>query len=323
MKGKTILLSFLLGVVLPWSCYLIADRLQCTDVTETKPTEVELALVETRPTEETAASCIIPVIQANGIIEEMELETYLVGAVLGEMPASFELEALKAQAIAARTFALRRFSGYQKHEGGAVCCDAACCQAYCDPGEYASAEGLEKVFEAVHATENTVLTYQGELIEATYFSCSGGKTEEAVAVWGTDVPYLQSVDSPGEERSDHYVDTVTFSRESFQNCLGISLSGSPESWLGAVTYTAGGGVDTMEIGGTSFQGTKLRQLLGLRSTAFVMTAVGETVTVTTKGFGHRVGMSQYGADAMAVSGATYQQILNHYYPGTSLEIWQG
>ena len=94
-----------------------------------------------------------------------------------------------------------------------------------------------------------MLTYDGALIEATYFSCSGGRTEDAVAVWGTDVPYLRSTDSPGEEKATHYMDTVTFSAEEFQNLLGADLSGLPGSWFGEITYTDGGGVDTIDIGG--------------------------------------------------------------------------
>ena len=177
-------------------------------------------------------------------------------------------------------------------------------------------QDLIKISDAVLQTAGKVLTYNGALIEATYYSCSGGRTEDAVAVWGQDIPYLQSVESPGEERASHYIDTVTYDRSELEQVLGQKLSGN---WLGTVTYTRGGGVETIEIGSKVYKGTEIRQLLGLRSTAFVMTAVADTVTVTTKGYGHRVGMSQYGADAMAVSGSTYDSILTHYYPGTELE----
>ena len=128
------------------------------------------------------------------------------------------------------------------------------------------------------------------------------------------------MDSPGEENAAHYTDTVQFIGSEFAALLGINPKGAPSSWLGSVRYTAGGGVDTMTIGGKSFSGVMLRQKLGLRSTAFAISASGDTVTVTTKGFGHRVGMSQYGADAMAVQGSTYRQILAHYYPGTELTL---
>ena len=132
-----------------------------------------------------------------------------------------------------------------------------------------------------------------------------------MAVWGADVPYLQSVESLGEENAAHYSDTVVFSREQFVQALGTLLSGSPMEWFGETVHTKGGGVDTMIIGGQAYRGTELRQLLGLRSTAFTVTASEETVTIVTKGFGHRVGMSQYGAEAMAQKGCTCDQILEH------------
>jgi stage II sporulation protein D len=170
-------------------------------------------------------------------------------------------------------------------------------------------------------TAGQVLRYDGALIEATYFSCSGGMTEDAAAVWGSDLPYLQSTPSPGEEKAEHFTDTVTFTAEEFARRLDIAPEGLPATWFSEPVYTDGGGILTMEIGGVTFKGTTLRQLLGLNSTAFILSAVGDTITVTTKGFGHRVGMSQYGADAMAVQGSTYEQILLHYYRGTTLEAY--
>ncbi len=254
-------------------------------------------------------------------VESCDLEEYLVGVVLGEMPASFEEEALKAQAVVARTYTLRANTVYSKHGDGSVCTDSGCCQAYLSPKEYLSRggtrENLDKIKAAVTATAGQVLTYEGALIEATYFSCSGGTTEDAVAVWGTDYPYLQSVESPGEEYATHYTDTVSFTPGEFEKALGVDLPGAPDSWFGPVTYTEGGGVDTMVIGGKTYRGTDLRMTLGLRSTVFSVSA-GEKIVITTKGFGHRVGMSQYGADAMAAGGSGYGEILAHYYQGTEL-----
>lgn len=252
----------------------------------------------------------------DGQVREMDMEEYLTGVVLAEMPASFEAEALKAQSVVARTYTLKVMAGGAKH-GGAVCGDYACCQAYIDPADYTGGEeNLEKVRSAVLSTAGQVLTYGGNLIEATYFSCSGGSTEDAVAVWGTDYPYLRATDSPGEEGAAHYTDTVTFPAAEFAGHLGIS-----QVTLGTATYTAGGGVNTISIGGKEFKGTEVRTLLGLRSTAFTISVQGETVSVTTKGFGHRVGMSQYGADAMALEGKSYEEILAHYYQGTELEVY--
>ena len=265
----------------------------------------------------------IPVLFSDGSVKKMELDTYITGVVLAEMPAEFDIEALKAQAVVARTYTMKRHSIGGKHPNASVCTDHTCCQAFCTEADFLakgeSAEMLSKIKDAVSATHGQVLTYKGNLIEATYFSCSGGKTEDALAVWGEEIPYLQAVDSPGEENASHYMDTVTFTADQFQEKLGIDLSGSTGAWISGITYTAGGGVDTIRIGNTVFKGTQVRNLLNLRSTAFVMTAVGNTVTVTTKGFGHRVGMSQYGADAMAVAGNDYKQILAYYYSGTTIE----
>lgn len=260
----------------------------------------------------------------DGSVQEMDMDAYLVGVVLAEMPADFEPEALKAQSVVARTFTWKAVTTGGKHGDGSVCTDSGCCQAYISEAEYLAiggeTEAVDKMRSAVLATSGYVLTYEGELIEATYFSCSGGSTEDAVAVWGTDFPYLRATDSPGEEGAAHYTDTVYFTKQEFAGALGLSLSGSPESWLGAATYTAGGGVNTMIIGGREFGGAELRSLLGLRSTAFTMSAGADGVTVVTRGFGHRVGMSQYGADAMAAAGSTYEEILAYYYKGTTLEL---
>ena len=180
-------------------------------------------------------------------------------------------------------------------------------------------ESVEKVTAAVNNTAGEVLLYQGDLIEATYFSCSGGITEDAQAVWGTDYPYLRSTASPGEENASCFTDTVTFSFDAFQERLGEKLSGNPGEWFGPVTYTAGSGVATIVIGGKEYTGTEIRRLLGLRSTIFEVAVTEGEIRFHTKGYGHRVGMSQYGAEAMAVGGNTYDQILAYYYQGTELE----
>lgn len=322
MKMRPWQLAVLMGVVLPSVMFFLAEKLlPRKNIPPTQPTA---------PTEQmqpqtglhTPANILIPVLRSDGSTENMNLEEYLVGVVLGEMPLSFDIEALKAQAVVARTYTLRRSTVSPKHDGGAVCVNPSCCQSFCSQEQYMEKGGnalqLNKAISAVSATAGQVVTYNGALIEATYFSCSGGRTEDALAVWGAEIPYLQAVDSPGEENASHFTDSVTFSGKEFAQRLGLPLSGNPASWLGSVTYTDGGGVDTMIIGGVPFKGTQLRQKLGIRSTAFTVTAIGDSVHVVTKGFGHRVGMSQYGAEAMAVAGSDYRQILSHYYPGTTV-----
>ena len=277
----------------------------------------------TEPTEINRVSMTVPILTEDGGVSMMELDEYLTGVVLAEMPASFEAEALKAQSVVARTYTLRAYGGTGKHGEAAVCTDSTCCQGYRSPEEYLAAggtqESLDKISRAVVETSGYVLTYGGELIEATYFSCSGGRTEDAVAVWGTDVPYLRSVNSPGEENAAHYTDELHFTKEELEQKLDVSLQDDQKLWTGDMSYTAGGGVAQIRIGDRFLTGTELRRLLGLRSTAFTVTASDTGLTFETRGYGHRVGMSQYGADAMAVDGSTFREILTHYYPGTQLE----
>ena len=263
----------------------------------------------------------IPVL-GNGLIEEMELEDYVLGVVLGEMPASFEPEALKAQAVAARTYALR-CSLDSNHEANAVCKDYRCCQAYCDPQAYLNGKGSQEKFDrvakAVKDTAGLVATYQGKLIFAVYFASSGGRTEDASEVWGNSFGYLKSVSSPGEADTAHQNSKVTFTAAQFQEKLEGKISGDTKNWFGKVTYTKGGGVKTMVIGGKTYSGVKLRNLLGLKSTKFSVKVSGNTITITTNGHGHRVGLSQYGAQAMAKEGRDFAQILAHYYSGINIE----
>ena len=314
--------AFLLGVLMPALAVRMGQALAFAD--PQLPTQNQ-----TRPSDMAATQepqhipGVIPVLLEGNTLRMMELEAYLVGVVLAEMPVNFETEALKAQAVAARTCALQCAKEGIKHPGGAVCGDSKCCQAYIEPGQYLNAggsqESVDKIQRVVADTAGQILTYQDELIQATYFSCSGGRTEDAVAVWGADVPYLKSVDSPGEEHADIYSNTVHFSGAEFAALLGRDMRGSCADWLGTVTYTRGGGVATMVIGGKTYTGTFLRTKLDLYSTAFSMTAKGDTISVTTSGRGHRVGMSQYGADAMAKKGSAYEEILAHYYPGTRID----
>lgn len=307
--------ALLLGGVLP-SLMVNASALLVRE----NPKELPIT-VTTAPQTETSLD--IRLRQADGTTEEMGLEAYLTGVLLGEVPADFEPEALKAQAVAARTYTAKAVLTGGKHGDGSLCTDFACCQAYLSEAAYLQAggteEGLAKIRAAVTDTAGLVLSYEGGLIEATYFSCSGGRTEDAQAVWGTDYPYLRAVASPGEERAAHYEDEISIESGPFQEKLGRELEGSPESWFGKCTRTPGGGVDTLEICGESYSGVRLRQLFGLPSTAFTVRVEGGQILFRTKGFGHRVGMSQYGADAMAVTGSSFLEILAHYYPGTRVE----
>ncbi len=249
-------------------------------------------------------------------VEQMTLSRYLAGVVSGELTEEFPMEAKKAQAVAARTFALRR-AAEGKHEGADICTDSSCCQAW-DPVP------SETALQAVRETDGLVLVYGEELIEATYFSCSGGRTESAEAVWGNAVPYLQAVDSPGEEGAPRFREEIELSGESFLARLQtlypeISPGGEIHEWFGEIAYTHGNGVETVEICGISVKGTELRKLFGLRSTNIRFAVRDETVTMSTLGYGHRVGLSQYGARAMALDGVSFSEILRHYYKNTEIK----
>lgn len=323
--GKDVLLALLIGMVIPALILGVIVGLdnknasQGEDISgEPNTTALE---VPTLPPQMN-----IPVMDQNGEVAEMELEVYLCGVVLSEMPADFEYEALKAQSVVARTYALRRLESGTKHPQGSVCMDPACCQGYMTTEEYLGRGGTQasitKISQAVLATAGEVVTYDGQLIDATYFSCSGGTTEDAVAVWGNDVPYLQSTESPGEENAAYYTDRMSFSTEEVGQALGVTLEGEPDGWFTVLSYTNGGSVEEIDVCGSVFTGVQVRKLLSLRSTDFTVIAAESEIIFETHGYGHRVGMSQYGADAMAVNGSTYDEILMHYYNGTCLVQYQ-
>ena len=281
-----------------------------------------IVMLETAAEPETEGGLLVSVLDDGEEVEEIPLHDYLTGVVLAEMPVSFENEALKAQAVVARTYTIRAANGAAKHQNADVCTNSECCQGYMDVEHYLKEGGIQanvqRISNLIAETAGQVLTYDGKLIEATYFSCSGGMTEDAVAVWGTDVPYLRSVPSPGEEHAAHYTDSTTLKADELESKLDVELSSDPEDWFSDVDYTDSGSVATIEIGGEIFTGSQLRKLLGLRSTAFTVAVQGHQITFHTRGYGHRVGMSQYGADAMAASGSTYDEILAHYYQGAEL-----
>ncbi len=314
---KEIGLAVLMGLVVPTVILGVMVSVRGEEPADTP--EYTIAPTDSEPGQQRYVS----VLMADGGVQEMVLSDYLTGVVLAEMPAGFETEAHKAQAVVARTYTLRAESRGGRHVDAAVCTNHACCQAYVSEEEYlqrgGAKESIEKIRLAVVETDGMVLTFEDDLIEATYFSCSGGWTEDALAVWGTDVPYLQAVYSPGEEHATHYTDTVCFTAEEFANALNLETGGNPQDWISDIQYTAGGGVDYMVIQDVIFKGTALRKLLNLRSTSFTAVVEDHTITITTRGFGHRVGMSQYGADAMAADGCLYPEILAHYYQGTTLE----
>ena len=258
-------------------------------------------------------------------VRTISMREYLTGVVLSEMPMSFEPEALRAQAIASRTYALY----CRRHTDADVCNDGACCQCREDEASLRQRFGTdydtmrEKARQAVDSTDGTVLTYRGALIDATYFACSGGMTEDACEVWGSEAPYLRAVASPGEENARNYYSRAEFRPAEFAKIVTelepeAVLEDDPAGWAGKAVRTDGDGVRTMEIGGARLTGTQLRTAFGLKSTNFNLHWDGTCFCFDVYGAGHRVGLSQCGAQAMALAGATAEQILTTYYTGVEI-----
>ena len=266
---------------------------------------------------------------SDGQVTEMDLNQYLWGVVAAEMPASFSQEALKAQAVAARTYALNKGPS-SNHPDADLCTDYACCQAWIArdkaQGNWGdkAAEYTNKITTAVAETGNQVILYQGQLIDAVFHSSSSAATQDAVEVWGNSVPYLQSVDSPEGEGVPNYESQVTLTTQEFKDAFlkaqpTASLEGDPASWVGTIERTQSGSVHAITIGGVTVSGAQARQIFSLRSASFDVSLSGDTFTFSVTGFGHGVGMSQYGADAMAEEGKGYVEILQHYYTGVTVE----
>lgn len=267
----------------------------------------------------------------NGETREVTMAEYLPGVLSGEMPASFEPEALRAQAIAARTFVLYHMEHTNpSHPDAAVCSDPGCCQVWLSEADREKSWGgstdtcRERINAAVEDTDGLYLSYNCEPILACFHSSSARYTESCGAIWGTPLPYLTSVTSP-ESDSDvpNYVTQVEIAPEKLREIIAgafpeADLSPLPESWLGVRSLDTSGRVSHMEIGGVIVPGTKLRSLFSLRSTNFTVEWTGHSFLFTVTGFGHGAGMSQYGANVMAKNGSGYEDILCHYYQGAVL-----
>ena len=271
-------------------------------------------------------------IQDGDVTEQMTLERYLTGVVRGEMPASFEMEALRAQAAAERSYVYYQLAAGRKdaHPDADFCTDHTCCSAYLSETAAREKWGGDfapwntRVEQAVSDTDGQVVLYNGRPILAVFHSSSAGRTAAAGDVWSGDLPYLVSVDSPeGEETVPNYYSTVTFTAaEAKEKLLAaypeLKLSGTPDRWFGAAAENGSGRVETVSVGGMDIEGTELRRIFGLRSACFTVAADSESVTFRVTGYGHGVGMSQYGANQLAREGKTWQEILEWYYTGATV-----
>ena len=266
----------------------------------------------------------------DGEVHTVDMASYLPGVVAAEMPALFEPDALKAQAVAARSFILSRTRTVNAaHPEADVCTDPGCCKAYATEDELREKWGADfdaywqKMLAAVRETDGQYLSYEGEPIFAAFHSSSAGMTEDAGAVWNA-LPYLVSVPSPEEaEDVPDYVTTVSYTDGEFAARLRegypyLSLGQDPAGWVEEVTIDESGRVSSVTIAGQEVPGTEMRALFELRSTAFELEYASGSFTFTVTGYGHGVGMSQYGANVLAGLGTPYEDILAHYYPGTEL-----
>ncbi len=258
----------------------------------------------------------------------LDPEEYIVNVVAAEMPAEFSPDALKAQAVAARTYAMRKINTSAKeHKGADLCTDFAHCQAYCDNDTLKNNWGdnydnnMKKIKSAAEETAGEYLSYNGECAIAVFHACSDGRTENASDVWGGNVDYLVSVDSPGDIEKRDYITKALVKTEELKNKLksekGLEIDENAPA-VGEITLTDGGNVDTVEFFGQKIKGTDVRKIFSLKSASFTAEYTGDSIEFTVYGSGHGVGMSQYGAEAMGKAGKTYVQILSHYYPGTIL-----
>ncbi len=266
-----------------------------------------------------------------GEVEQVNIDDYLCNVVSAEMPADYEIEALKAQAVVARTYTIYKINN-KKHENADICDDSTCCQAWVDKEtrfsrweESKRESNWEKIQKCIQETQGQIVTYQNQPINAFFHANSGGKTELPVNVWGgTGLPYLQVVETAGEEGYKQYESEVELTQDELIEKLktkysDISIDFSNQENLKILEYTDSGRVKTVKFGNHEISGVETRTLLGLKSTNFEISKENDKIKFTVKGYGHGVGMSQTGADAMAKQGKNYKEIINHFYSGVEIK----
>ncbi len=263
---------------------------------------------------------------ADGKVKICDLEEYLVGVLAAEMPAEYQLEALKAQAVAARSYILsKKDSKSDKHPTADICNDSAHCKGHIDEKTAKERWGKkgntywQKLTRAAQETKGEYMIYGDEVVEAFFFARSGGRTENSEDVWGESLPYLRSVESEGDLSYPEFVSTAEFENNEARKLLGIAENQNKDALsIGEITRTDGGNIKSIEIDGREFKGTEIRKIFNLRSADFDVTKTDKSVIFSVRGFGHGVGMSQFGANEMAKDGEKYTEILSHYY--TNIQI---
>lgn len=341
MKKYLIVSLILTALVFLLPCFLISPSEAKSDPPDSSLSadppdlpSVTTPTVEYIPTGELDGAAQITVLMGDSVVS-MDLGSYLVGVLRAEMPASFELDALKAQAVAARTYTLYKIlsGGTAMHPDADTCTDINCCKAYMDSESAAalwgsSAEDYEtKLRTAVTETDGECILYGGEPVLAVFHSSSSGMTMNSQDVWSSALPYLVSVSSPEtEETVPNFHSQVSFStaelRSLLRNALpDASLDGNPSNWFTGICQLSNGTVTSLYVGGVPVSGTDFRSILSLRSACFTLSFVDDTVVFSVSGYGHGVGMSQYGANLLARSGLSYREILSWYYTDTTVEVY--
>lgn len=268
---------------------------------------------------------------STGEIEELDLDTYLLGVVSSEMPANFEEEALKAQALVARTYTIYKIINGSKHENADICDDSKCCQAWISKedrlnkwNEEERDSNWEKIENAVSSTKGKIITYNGEPINAFFHSNSGGTTDTATAVWGgTNYPYLQAVETSGEDAYSQYNSELTISKDEFISKIkkyhnDFNIDFNSDNQIEILEYTEGDRIKSIKIGNLNLSGVEVRNIFGLKSAKFEINIENDTIKFNVIGYGHGVGMSQTGADSMAKQGKSCEEIIKHYYTGVEI-----
>ena len=272
-------------------------------------------------------------------VRKVDLFSYLCAVVAAEMPVSYEDEAIKAQAVAAFTYTVYKMEKelaspgiMPEHHGAYVCTDPAHCKAYLSEEELRQRWGedyeinMAKIENDVREVFGQVMVWDGEPINAVFHAFSAGHTENVADVWGSDLAYLHGVDSSFDTSAPGYETLSEFSGNEFRDKITAAYAdarfdGDADTWIGEITRSEAGGVKSILIGGVSLSGSEVRELFGLRSTHFEISVSADLVTFTVKGYGHGVGMSQYGANCLATEGKNYQEILKYYYTGVEITAY--
>lgn len=324
---KKILMYIVFVIVLMITMPIVfTDNFSKTEQTSTQ---------ETTPTYEKADYGDLNIIrllhQDTGQVEELDFDPYLYGVVSSEMPASYELEALRAQAVVARTYTIYKIVNGSKHENADICDSSLCCQAWISKEnrlarweENVREEYWNKIVDCVDSTSGRYVTYQGQPINAFFHSNSGGLTELPVNVWGGSYPYLQVVQTSGEEGYNGYSSEVEVSKdELIQKMLAkypnFEIHFDEVNCIQILDLTESCRVKTMKIGNVSLSGVEARNIFGLKSAKFEFEIVENVVKFRVMGYGHGVGLSQNGSDVLAKQGMTYEQIIQHYYKDVEIK----